>query len=91
MQPLTLHFDFAAAPLAGDPDGSRLRYELSRSLDRALSATGCGRWRGGRYARGRVTLFLEVRDRAAALAQVRTILAAKGILDHMTVAPLVTE
>ena len=84
MQALTLHFDFTDAPLPDDPDMFRFRRTLSRILGAALAASGGGRWHGGRYARGVVTIFLAVPDRPAALAQVRAVLASRGLLERMT-------
>ena len=85
MKPLTLHFDFSSTPLPDDPDGSHFRYRLSRDLQRILNTTGAGRWRGGRYARGWVTIFLEVHDRQTALEQLRTVIDETGALDRLTV------
>jgi hypothetical protein len=87
MKTLALHFDFSSHPLPGDPDMSRFRHDLSRRLETALNASGNGRWRGGRYARGVVTIFLEVSDPRSALEQVRSVLAPSGLLENLTVTP----
>jgi hypothetical protein len=85
MQTVALHFDFSKDPLPDDPDMSRFRQDLSRSLETALKATGAGRWRGGRYARGVVTLFIEVPDVQLAIGQVHAVLASRGLADRMTI------
>ena len=85
METLTLNFDFSEDPLPDDPDMSRFRYHLSRSLEAALKTSGCGRWRGGRYARGVVTIFIEVPDAQLAIVQVRAVLAARGLADRLTI------
>lgn len=89
METLALHFDFSAhPPLPGDRDMTRFRHDLSRCLEAALNATGTGRWRGGRYARGVVTIFLEVPDPPSAIEQVRSVLAPRGLLEKLTVTPV---
>jgi hypothetical protein len=88
MKTLALHFDFSTNPSPGDPDMSLFRHDLSRSLETVLKASGGGRWRGGRYARGVVTIFLEVPDPRSAMDQVRAVLAPRGLLDRLTVAPV---
>ena len=85
METLILHFDFSKDPQPEDPDMSRFRYDLSRSLETALKASGSGRWRGGRYARGVVTLFIEVSDAQLAIGQVHAVLAARGLADRLTI------
>ena len=85
MQTLALHFDFSKDPPPGDPDMSRFRQDLSRSLETALKRAGAGRWRGGRYARGVVTLFIEVPDAQMAMGQVQAVLAARGLADKLTI------
>lgn len=87
MKPLALHFDFSTDPSPGDPDMSLFRHDLSRSLETVLKASGGGRWRGGRYARGVVTIFLEVPDLRLAMDQMRAVLAPRGLLDRLTVTP----
>ncbi len=85
METLALHFDFSKNPPPGDPDMSRFRHDLSRSLETALKTSGgAGRWRGGRYARGVVTIFLEVPDAQCALNQVRSVLDSRGLSGRMT-------
>jgi hypothetical protein len=88
MKTLALHFDFSKNPSPRDPDMSLFRHDLSRSLETVLKASGGGRWRGGRYARGVVTIFLEVPDPRSALDQVRSVLGPRGLLDKMTVTPM---
>lgn len=84
MRTLALHFEFSEAP-PDDPDMSRFRRRLYRTLESALQATGSGRWRGGRYARGKVTIFLEMTDPTpSVMAQVRTVLRAHGLRADMT-------
>ena len=85
METLILHFDFSKDPQPDDPDMSRFRYDLSRSLETTLKASGAGRWRGGRYARGVVTLFIEVSDAQLAIGQVYAVLAARGLADRLTI------
>ena len=85
METLALHFDFTKDPLPDDPDMTGFRQELSRSLETALKAFGAGRWRGGRYARGVVTIFLEVPDARSALIRVRSVLASRGLVERMTI------
>ena len=85
METLTLHFDFSKDRCAGDPDMSRFRHELSISLEKALGDRKNGRWRGGRYARGVVTLFLEVHDARAALKRIGDVLDAKGLTHRLTI------
>jgi hypothetical protein len=85
MQTVALHFDFSKDPPPDDPDLSRFRQDLSRSLETALKASGSGRWRGGRYARGVVTLFIEAPDVQLAIGQVHAVLASRGWADWMTV------
>lgn len=85
MESLTLHFDFSKNPPADDPDMSRFRHDLSRSLERALKASGTGRWQGGRYARGVVTIFIEVPDVQLAIGQVHAVLASRGLADRLTI------
>lgn len=85
MEMLALHFDFSKDPQPGDPDMSRFRYDLSRILETALKTSGDGRWRGGRYSRGKVTLFIEVPDARNALHQVHAVLASRGLTGRMTV------
>ena len=84
METLALHFDLTDAAHPGDPDMSRFRQDLSRSLEKALKASGSGRWRGGRYARGVVTIFIEVPDPKAAMDHVRSVLDASGLTARMT-------
>ena len=85
METLALHFDFAGHPPIGDADLSQFRRKLSRSLEQALRTSGTGRWRGGRYARGVVTLFIEASDRQGALDRVHEVLAAGGLTARITV------
>ena len=85
MQTLALHFDFSQHPLPGDPDMSRFRHDLAVSLEKALRGSKKGRWRGGRYARGVVTIFLEVHDVTAAMQQIGDLLARKGVADRVTI------
>ncbi len=85
MQTLTLHFDFSTDPPPDDPDMSRFRHDLSRSLETVLKASGSGRWRGGRYARGVVTIFIEVPDAQLAIGQVHAMLASRGLADRLTI------
>jgi hypothetical protein len=85
MPTLALHFDFSTDPLPGDPDMSRFRYELSRSLEVALKPSGSGRWRGGRYARGVVTLFIDVHDAPSAIGEIQAIMASRGLADRLTI------
>ena len=85
METLTLHFDFSKDRCNGDPDMSRFRQELSISLEKALGDRRNGRWRGGRYARGVVTLFLEVPDARAALKRIGDVLDARGLTRRLTV------
>jgi len=85
METLTLHFDFSKDRHTGDPDMSRFRQELSISLEKALGDRKNGRWRGGRYARGVVTLFLEVPDARAALKRIGDVLDARGLTRRLTV------
>jgi len=85
MQPLALHFDFSRDPLPGDPDMSRFRHDLAASLEKALGGSKNGRWRGGRYARGVVTIFLEVPDVPAAMRRIGDVLAQKGLADRLTI------
>lgn len=84
MQTLALHFDYSQQP-PDDPDMSQFRRDLSRSLETVLKASGSGRWRGGRYARGVVTLFLEVADTPSVMDQIRATLSARGLKARMTV------
>ena len=85
MQALALHFDFSRHPLPGDPDMARFRHDLAVSLEKVLRGSGNGRWRGGRYARGVVTIFLEVPDVPAAMQQINVLLARKGLTDRLTI------
>lgn len=85
METLALHFDFSTDPPPDDPDLSRFRHDLSRSLETALKASGAGRWRGGRYARGVVTLFMEVPDAPSALTHVHAVVDSTGLADRMTI------
>ena len=85
METLALHFDFSKDPPTDDPGMSRFRQELSRSLEAALKRSGTGRWRGGRYARGVVTLFIEVPDAQLAMGQLHTVLASHGLADKLTI------
>jgi hypothetical protein len=85
MQTLALHFDFSTNPPSDDPDMSRFRHDLSRSLEKALKRSGSGRWRGGRYARGMVTIFIEVPDVQLAIGQVHTVLASSDLADRLTI------
>lgn len=85
METLALHFDFSDNPPRDDPDLSRFRQNLSRDLQRALQASGSGRWRGGRYAHGVVTIFIEAPDPQFALEQVHNVLAASGLRTRMTI------
>ncbi len=85
METLILHFDFSKDPQPDDPDMSRFRYDLSRSLETTLKASGSGRWRGGRYSRGVVTLFIEVPDARRALRQVHAVLVSRGLTRRMTI------
>jgi hypothetical protein len=85
MQTLALHFDFSKGPPPDDPDMSRFRQELSSSLEAVLKRSGAGRWRGGRYARGVVTLFIEVPDAQLAVGQVHKVLASRGLADKLTI------
>jgi hypothetical protein len=85
METLTLHFDFSKDRCTGDPDMSRFRHELSISLEKALGDRKNGRWRGGRYARGVVTLFLEVPDARAALERIAHVLDARGLTRRLTI------
>jgi hypothetical protein len=85
MQTLALHFDFSEDPPADDPGMSRFRQDLSRSLETVLKRSGAGRWRGGRYARGVVTLFIEVPDAHLAIGQVHAVLALHGLADRLTI------
>jgi hypothetical protein len=85
MQTLALHFDFSTDPPADDPDMSRFRHDLSRTLEKALKESGSGRWRGGRYARGVVTIFIEVSDIQSAIGQVHAVLASRGLADRLTI------
>ncbi len=85
MPALTLHFDFSRHPLDGDPDMSGFRHELAVGLESVLRRSGNGRWRGGRYSRGVVTIFLEVADVATAMRGIDALLAEKGLLDRLTV------
>jgi hypothetical protein len=85
MQTLALHFDFSKDPPADDPGMSRFRQDLSRTLEAALKRSGDARWRGGRYARGVVTLFIEVSDAHLAIGQVHAVLASRGLIDRLTI------
>lgn len=85
MEILTLHFYFSDNPPPDDPDMFRFRQKLSHGLERALQASESGRWRGGRYARGVVTLYIEAPDPQFALIQVRNVLAASGLTTRMTI------
>ena len=85
MRTLALHFDIGGQPPPDDPDMSRFRRDLYRSLEIALASTGSGRWRGGRYARGVVTIFLEVRDVNVAMQQIEDLLVRKGVADRLTI------
>ena len=85
METLALHFDFTKDPLPDDPDMTGFRQELSRSLEKALTDVGAGRWRGGRYARGVVTLFIEVPDARSAMIRVRQVLDSRGLANRMTI------
>ena len=85
METLILHFDFSKDPQPDDPDMSRFRYDLSRSLETTLKASGAGRWRGGRYARGVVTLFIEVSNAQLAMGQLHPLLAARGLADRLSI------
>jgi hypothetical protein len=85
MQTLALHFDFSTDPPSDDPDMSRFRHDLSRSLKAALKAWGSGRWRGGRYARGVVTIFIEVSDAQLAMGRLHAMLASRGLADRLTI------
>jgi hypothetical protein len=86
METLALHVDMSKHPPSGDMDLSQFRRELSRSLDKALRHSGTGRWRGGRYARGVVTLFIETTDRQIVLERAHAVLAASGLSARITVA-----
>ena len=85
MQTLALHFDFSTDPPPDDPGMSRFRRDLSRCLEAVLRRSGTGRWRGGRYARGVVTLFIEVPDAQSAMGQVNQVLASRGLADKLTI------
>jgi hypothetical protein len=85
METLALHFDFSDHPPPEDADLSQFRRKLSRSLEQALRTSGTGRWRGGRYARGVATLFIEASDRQGALERVHEVLAAGGLTANITV------
>lgn len=85
MQTLALYFNFSSDPPSDDPDMSRFRQDLSRSLENALKASGTGRWRGGRFARGVVTIFIEVSDARLAMGPLHTVLASRGLADRVTV------
>ena len=85
METLTLHFDFSKEGRTADPDMSRFRQELSISLEKALGDRKNGRWRGGRYARGVVTIFLEVPDARTALKRIGDVLDARGLTRRLTV------
>lgn len=85
MRTLALHFDFGGQPPPDDPDMSRFRRDLSRRLEAVLKASGSGRWRGGRYARGVVTIFLEVADTPSVMEQVQTALSSRGLTARMVV------
>ena len=85
MQPLALHFDFSQQPLPGDPDMSRFRHDLAVNLEKALGGPENGRWRGGRYARGVVTIFLEVPDIPFAMQRINDLLVRKGLADRLTI------
>ena len=85
MQTLALHFDFSKDPPADDPDLSHFRLELSRRLEAAMKTTGPGRWRGGRYVRGIVTLFFQVPDIQKALKQVHSVITATALADRMAI------
>ena len=86
METLALHVDFSEHPPPGDADLSRFRQKLSRNLEQALRASGTGRWRGGRYSRGVVTLFIETTDRQIALDRAQAVLAASGLTARITIA-----
>ena len=79
MQTLTLHFDFTDHPPPNDPDLFFFRRELSHKLEKILRASASGRWRGGRYARGVVTLYIEVANPQTVLPHVHTLLATRGL------------
>ncbi len=85
METLALHFDFSKDPPPDDPDMSRFRHDLSRNLEAVLKTSGAGRWRGGRYARGVVTIFIEVPDVRSAIGQVRAMLDSSGLAERMTI------
>ena len=85
MQPLALHFDFSQHPLPGDPDMSRFRHDLAVNLQKALGGPENGRWRGGRYARRVVTIFLEVSDLPSAMRRINGLLTGKGLADRLTI------
>lgn len=86
METLALHVDMSKHPPSGDTDLSQFRRELSCSLDEALRHSGTGRWRGGRYARGVVTLFIETTNRQIVLERAHAVLAASGLSARITVA-----
>ena len=85
MQTLALHFDFSGEPQAPNIDMSCFRHDLAIRLERALQTSGGGRWKGGRYARGVVTIFLEVPDATSALQRISVLLADQGLTDRLTV------
>lgn len=86
MEMLALNVDFCDHPPSGNADLSQFRRELSRSLEQALRSSGTGRWRGGRYARGVVTLFIETTDRHIALDRAHAVLATSGLTARVTIA-----
>jgi hypothetical protein len=48
-------------------------------LEKVLHASGSARWRGGRFACGVVTIFIEVNDPQAVLPHVRSLLATGNL------------
>jgi len=64
---------------------NRFRHELSISLEKALRDRKNGCWRGGRYARGVVTLFLDVPDARVAMERIGHVLEARGLTRRLTI------
>ena len=64
---------------------SQFRHDLAMSLEEVLRGSQNGRWLGGRYARGVVTIFLEVPDKHSAMQRIEGLLAQKGLAKRLTV------
>ena len=77
MVTITIDLDIPGIEISSDN-----RWELTRTIDKALQDSGCGRWTGCRYANDTITIYAVAEDKEQARSLIRS--AIEGHPDFFT-------